>query len=161
MSQCPCQSGLDYEKCCGPFHSGAKEAPTAEALMRARYSAFAKNDIDYIGRTHHPDTNDEFDREETEKWAKDSEWLGLEVLDTKQGTEKHIDGEVEFVAKYKVGGVQQNHHERAQFSKEDGKWYFVDGQIVQEQYRRVGPKIGRNDPCSCGSGKKFKKCCGK
>jgi SEC-C motif domain protein len=65
------------------------------------------------------------------------------------------------VAQFKIDGVLQKHHEKASFKKEeDGKWYFEDGKVQVQPYERTGEKVGRNDPCHCGSGKKFKKCCG-
>ncbi|MEW8683176.1 MAG: YchJ family metal-binding protein, partial [Candidatus Thiodiazotropha endolucinida] len=68
---------------------------------------------------------------------------------------------VEFIATYKEGGMVRPHHEISRFLKQDGVWYFVDGQLVAPKTeKRHQPKVGRNDPCPCGSGKKYKKCCG-
>ncbi|MGL5176107.1 MAG: YchJ family protein [Cetobacterium sp.] len=133
---------------------------TAEELMRARYNAFETGNIEFIVDTHHPDSKSDMDVEETKKWALNSEWLGLEIVSTEGGKEEDSEGIVEFKAFYKENGQDVVHHEKSQFLKVDGQWmYFgwlpLQGTIVKEE------KIGRNDPCLCGSGKKFKKCCGK
>jgi SEC-C motif-containing protein len=161
MSLCPCGSENEYEQCCGKYHNGT--APqTAEELMRARYSAFAKNQIKFIADTHIPGTKD-FNEQEAQEWAVNSTWKGLEVVKTHQGGKEHGTGVVEFKASYQDNqGNDFVHHEIADFKKEDGKWFYVDGQIVGAQpLTRSTPKVGRNDPCICGSGKKYKKCCGR
>lgn len=161
MSNCPCGNEQSYENCCGALHSGKASASTAEELMRARYSAFAKSEIDYVEKTHVPGTTD-FDPEEAKKWAGSSEWLGLEIVKTEKGQKTDKTGVVEFKAKYKDIESDKTliHHEISTFKNIDGIWYYNDGQIVGlEPIRRAEPKVGRNDPCPCGSGKKFKKCC--
>jgi SEC-C motif-containing protein len=160
MQQCPCGSNNDYSNCCELYHNG-EDALTAEVLMRARYSAFAKHNIKFISQTHIPGTQD-FDETEAQDWATTSEWKKLEIIKTTQGSAEHSSGVVEFKAYYAdQEGNDFCHHEVSDFKKEDGKWYYVDGQIVGNgPLRRSSPKVGRNDPCPCGSGKKFKKCCG-
>jgi SEC-C motif-containing protein len=129
--------------------------------MRSRYSAFVEGDIDYIMDTHDPDTRDQLDREGTAQWAKESEWLGLEITEVEKGQPEDNFGRVDFCATYKLRGATVQHRESATFRKQDGTWWFVDGQqIAGPPVKREGPKVGRNDPCSCGSGKKYKKCCG-
>lgn len=161
METCPCGSEKEYEKCCGVFHKGEAQAPTAEALMRARYSAFATHNIKYIGSTHIPGTAD-FDEAEAQEWAVNSKWKKLEIVKTFKGKENNDDGVVEFKAYYTdKDGNDFCHHEISNFKKEDKKWYYQEGQIVGTQpIKRATPKVGRNEPCPCGSGKKFKKCCG-
>ena len=129
--------------------------------MRSRYSAYVAGKIDYIDRTNDPNSKDEFDREAAEAWSKKSEWLGLEIVGTRAGGPSDSEGEVEFIARYKVDGKETSHHEVSLFNrgKKDGQWYYMDGKNIQQPERRAEPKVGRNDPCSCGSGKKFKKCC--
>ena len=127
--------------------------------MRARYAAFTEAAIEYIEKTTDPSVRESFDRNGTTEWAKNSEWLGLEIVRSEEGGEKDSKGLVEFIARYKYDGVERAHHERAEFKKRDGQWFFLDGKLVQEPVR-AGEKIGRNDPCTCGSGKKYKKCCG-
>lgn len=66
-----------------------------------------------------------------------------------------------FCAQYKADGKTHDHWEQSFFEKEGGEWRFLDAKGVQVgTYRRQSPKVGRNDPCPCGSGQKFKKCCG-
>ncbi len=157
---CPCGSGKTYTECCGPFIAGDADPQTAEALMRSRYTAYAVCAVDYLRDSMHPDTRDRgFDRDSVEQWSKHSEWLGIEVLNSRKGTADDDEGTVEFIARYKDDKTTFDHHETSQFRKHNGRWYFVDGRMMNEPYRREAPKIGRNEPCPCGSGKKYKKCC--
>lgn len=165
---CPCRSldqnnQLDYEKCCGPLIERKKPAPTAESLMRSRYTAYVVKNIDYIDATQITLDGETFDKEEAQKWAESADWLGIEILKTQKGEQEDNTGVVEFVAHYKDknSGTELRHHETSLFQKKDGEWSFREGHIHGGQpVKRLEPKIGRNDPCSCGSGKKFKKCCG-
>lgn len=162
MAKCPCTSGKEFESCCEPYIKGDEKAPTAEALMRSRYSAYATGAVDYINKTNDPKTSDQFDDASAKKWSENSEWTGLDVLSTEEGTEKDTKGVVEFIAHYKdkESGTEVNHHEIGTFRKEKGQWLFVDGRVVGlDPIVNEEPKIGRNDPCPCGSGKKHKKCC--
>lgn len=159
MKACPCGTGKNYSDCCEPFVAGKKKAPTAEALMRSRYTAFAVGQLDHVERTHHAGTRKDLDMEGVKSWALNSDWLGLEILGTEQGQEKDSTGKVEFKCQFVFNGATQTHHELSTFQKEDGEWFFVDGVMRNNTVRRSEPKIGRNDPCSCGSGKKAKKCC--
>lgn len=158
--QCPCGSGKSFDECCGPFLNGVSEAPTAETLMRARYTAYATGNIDFVERTIHPSGRAGFDRESARQWAEKSQWHGLEVLNSVDGKEEDVQGTVEFIARYSQENEMTDHHELALFRKESGQWTFVDGRLLRQPFRREQPKIGRNDPCHCGSGKKYKKCCG-
>lgn len=161
MELCPCGSGIAYADCCLPVIRGERPAQSAEALMRSRYAAYVKVETDYIFETIHPKHRKGFDAEGTREWAESSEWLGLEIVSAKGGAEDAM-GEVEFVARYNEQGQPRTHHELALFKKEQDRWYFTDGKLVsQRPIVRTSPKIGRNDPCSCGSGQKYKKCCGK
>ena len=158
MTDCPCGSGKTFEACCGPYLSGAAPVPTAEALMRSRYSAFAMKNVDYLHDTLLPETRHDFNREHVTDWANNSEWTGLEIRSTEAGGPDDGEGVVEFVARFRVQGKDYVHHETSTFKKQDGVWYYVDG--IMGQRPRVAPKVGRNEPCPCGSGKKYKKCCG-
>lgn len=156
---CPCGSHLEFADCCEPYIKAEKSAPTAEALMRSRYSAYTVEEVDYIVDTHHADSRDDVDREAALQWAKQAAWLGLEILETVDGGEKDEEGVVEFVANFSLQGKPQSHHERSNFKKVDGKWYYVDGEMTKKKpIVRESKKIGRNEPCPCGSGKKYKKC---
>lgn len=158
---CPCKSGKTYAGCCGPIHSGAAKAATAEALMRARYSAYAKGEVDFLRTSSTVEAAKDFDEAATRDWCDAAEWHGLEVIATERGGERDAEGVVEFRALYTTAGKFCNHHERATFVRENGEWKFADGEFVKETpVRRETERIGRNDPCPCGSGKKYKKCCG-
>lgn len=162
MSDCPCGSGREFDTCCGPYLAGEAQPPTAEALMRARYTAHTRADIDYIQATHDPATREDIDREATDRWARRSEWLGLEIRGVEAGGEGDEVGAVEFVAHFREREERRRHHELARFKRdEQGNWVYVDGEAPEQQtIRHDGPRVGRNDPCPCGSGRKYKKCCG-
>lgn len=160
MSQCPCGSGKEYDTCCGPLIIGSQAAATAEALMRSRYAAFAMGKVEYLGESLHPDHRADYDPQATQRWADNSEWVKLEVANTSGGGKDDEQGTVEFIATYRQKGITHAHHEEGHFSRKNGIWYYADGKIVtQGTLRNEGPKVGRNDPCPCGSGKKYKKCC--
>lgn len=158
---CPCGSQKSFQSCCAPYLKGEAQPKTAEALMRARYTAFAKADVAYIVETHWPAKRSEVSEPDVKRWAESSEWKGLKIVNTVKGQEGDTTGQVEFIAHYRQQDTDVEHHENAEFKVQNGKWYFVDGKMVgPEPLKREGDKIGRNDPCSCGSGKKYKKCCG-
>ncbi len=159
---CPCGSGARYSACCKPYHTGDAQPATAEALMRARYSAFATGRVDYIRDTLHPRARKDHDDDAVRRWSKESEWLGFEIVSARGGGEADARGTVEFIARFKAGGEEQVHHEKAEFARVDGRWTFVDGKLVAgAPVVREAPKVGRNDPCPCGSGKKYKQCHGR
>lgn len=166
MTLCSCGSGLDHPSCCAPLLEGSTPAPTAEALMRARYSAYVAGNIDFIMRSTLPASRHDSDPEAMRTWAEQAEWTGLEIISTHAGGEDDSQGEVEFIARYKLQGIPQHHHEKSLFVKQDGEWFFKDGKVLHAgPSEKPAPvvnadKTGRNDPCPCGSGKKFKKCCG-
>jgi len=157
---CHCGDERPYEACCGPFIQGIEAPPTAETLMRSRYSAYVVGAIDYIIDSNDPEEVEKVDRESTESWSKNSEWHGLEVLSVENGLAGDSKGVVEFTADFTFEDERQKHHEVAYFRKRENRWYYADGQMKKgETFTREMPKVGRNDPCPCGSGKKFKKCC--
>ena len=158
MTHCPCGSNRTFNECCGPYLSGERPAPTVEALMRARYSAFTTQQIDYLEETLLPETRGDFERDHVAQWAETSQWTGLDVLGVTGGGEHDNEGTVEFAAHFTVSGKAYRHHEVSRFVKREDRWWYLDGDIVLPKPRTV-VKIGRNDPCSCGSGKKYKKCC--
>lgn len=158
MTNCHCGSGRPFDDCCGPYLAGAP-APTAEALMRSRYSAFATGNIDYLEETLLPETRQDFDRAQVAEWAQSSEWTGLEIRSTEAGRAGDEEGVVEFVARFRMQGKDYIHQETSSFRKRDGRWFYVDGTMGPRPRANV-VKVGRNDPCTCGSGKKYKKCCG-
>jgi SEC-C motif-containing protein len=158
---CPCGSGKPEQACCGPYLAGERPAPTAEALMRSRYTAYVRGAIDYIVDTHDPVKREDVDRDAATKWSKQAKWLGLEIVSS-AGGEADSEGAVEFIARYQLGGQARMHHERSRFRKEGGAWFYVDGQDGPAPRAPVRKEAtaGRNDPCSCGSGKKYKRCHG-
>ena len=161
MDTCPCGSNVSYEECCQPLIKGERPALTAEQLMRARYSAYAMKEIGYLLSSLHPDHRSDFDEKTTRAWAESSEWHKLEIVNTIGGEAEDIEGKVEFIATYTDKGTKREHRELSAFKKEDGTWYLVNGEVQPPKpVVRATPKTGRNDPCPCGSGKKFKKCCG-
>jgi SEC-C motif-containing protein len=160
MDNCPCGSGLPYDDCCGPYITGKAKPSTAEALMRSRYTAYATKAVDYIVDTCLRDDEHGIDVEATQRWSEKSTWLGLRILKIEKGDPTDEEGMVEFKATYVKGGLREEHHEKASFVKREGAWLFADGELFPETVVREGPKIGRNDPCPCGSGRKYKKCHG-
>jgi SEC-C motif-containing protein len=155
LAACPCGSGRSFADCCGPLLAGAP-APTAEALMRSRYTAHVHGAIDYIIDTHDAATRGTLDRRAIARWARDSDWLGLTILAVDEAA-----GVVEFAARYRADGREQRHHERSRFVRADGRWFYRDGvHIAPPPAATRAVSAGRNDPCPCGSGKKYKKCCG-
>jgi SEC-C motif-containing protein len=161
--ECPCRlreaEKLEYSQCCGLIIDGQAKSYSATALMRSRYTAYVLGKIEHIAATQ--TNNDDFDAEEAKMWAAGSEWLGLDVVQSKkEGPNTEI---VEFKAYYldKSNEKTHVHHEIAEFKSAAEKWLYDKGSIMgAAPYVRSTPKPGRNDPCLCGSGKKYKKCCG-
>lgn len=149
-SSCPCGSSLPLAECCGRYHAGARPE-TAEALMRSRYSAYVLGLIDYLVDTTLPAQQDALEREAMAAWSAQSRWLGLSVEEHRSQGGTPERAQVTFVARWQDDGGEHAHRERSDFVRVDGRWYFVDPTVPL--------KAGRNDPCPCGSGLKFKKCC--
>ncbi len=130
--------------------------------MRARYSSYVTGDIMFLKDSAVKAVQDEFDEGACRAWSKAARWHGLEILSTEKGGEGDTTGVVEFRATYTANNEFCNHHEVSTFVKEADGWKFEDGVMVGEKpLTREEPKVGRNDPCPCGSGKKYKKCCGR
>ncbi|WP_374079067.1 YchJ family protein [Bdellovibrio bacteriovorus] len=127
--KCPCGSEKSYVECCGVYHSGKALAPTAEALMRSRYSAFAKNQMQYLRDTTDPQTLDLIDDEANKEWAERAKFLKLEIV---RAEEKGTKGTVEFKAFYSVDDEEYVHHEVSTFRKQAGEWFFKSGKIKAE-----------------------------
>lgn len=150
MSLCLCGSSKTEEACCGRFIDAQELPQTPEELMRSRYTAYVRLNLDYLAATMKPPAAAHFNTQATLHWASQVTWLGLEVLNTQaEGNQ----GWVEFKAHYQEQGQKHCMHERSKFRREEKRWYYVDGQ-------RPSTRVPRNEPCPCGSQKKYKKCCG-
>ncbi|HEY3451216.1 MAG TPA: YchJ family metal-binding protein [Myxococcales bacterium] len=160
MDACPCGKPIPESQCCGRYLAG-EAAPTAEALMRSRYTAYVHCDVDYLMATNSAKTRGKLNREAIELWAKESKWLGLTVLDVVDGGEGDEEGEVEFAARFEADGKEHTHRERSIFEREDGAWVFVGGAPPKGKPERREERPSPNAQCPCGSGKKYKRCCGR
>jgi SEC-C motif-containing protein len=122
---CPCGSGNLYAACCGRFISGAQHAATAEQLMRSRYTAYARGDERYLLATWHATTKPE---QLSLAQQPAPRWLGLKVVRTEAGGANDDSGVVDFIARYKIGGKAERLHEASRFIRQEGRWYYVDGE---------------------------------
>ncbi len=159
MSRCPCGSGKDFEACCGPILDG-QPAETAEALVRARYTSYVVEKTEFLFDTMAPAVRAELDPVESARIAKEADWHGMEVRSVRPAPDDDAVTEVEYIAKFRLDGQVRVHHERARLRRDDGAWMVHDGEVNPKDPPRRVEKVGRNDPCPCGSGKKHKKCCG-
>jgi len=158
MSDCPCCSGKSYSKCCEPIINN-ESAPTALSLMRSRYTAYKNGQAEYLYKTTHPKTREQNDFSDIEAWSKENSWIKLEIISQEHGNIKDTRGVVEFKAYYRnKNGKTEILHERSTFLKENGQWFYLEG-INNPPQTNIMTKVMRNDPCPCGSGKKYKKCC--
>jgi len=154
---CLCGSNLQYQLCCQPLHDLQQKPDTAESLMRSRFTAYARQDSSYLLQTWDPAKRPEsinFSNEE-------AVWTRLEIINTKKGKEKDNKGIVEFKAFYRQESVEYVMNEVSRFKKKDGKWFYLDGVVKSVVKVDQQTNQGKNAPCSCGSGKKYKRCCGK
>ncbi|GHG31488.1 YchJ family protein [Streptomyces filamentosus] len=126
-SPCPCGLDAAYGACCGRFHGGTDAAPTAELLMRSRYSAFVVGDAAYLLRTWAPGT-----RPDTLDLDPGMRWTGLEIGAATEGSAFHQRGTVTFRASYVHGGEPGSLHERSRFARHDGAWVYVDGDFLDD-----------------------------
>lgn len=156
MTQCPCGSKKTLAECCAPIIAG-RPALTAEALMRSRYTAFVTQQLDHVERTHAPEVKDDFNRAEAENLAESCEWRSLEI---RKATEDGDSALVEFAIRFRREQKDMIQAELASFRRENGEWLYVSGDLNPHIPQRHVSKVGRNDPCWCGSGQKAKKCCG-
>jgi SEC-C motif-containing protein len=154
---CLCGSGLNYQNCCGLYHSGEKSAATAEILMRSRFTAYAMCNGDYLQATW-----DNSKRPPQIDFSKDTaQWQRLEIVDVKKGAANDEKGIVEFKAYFQQDGEEMVMHEISRFKKTASRWFYLDGVVKSVGKVNQTNSQGKNALCSCGSGKKFKRCCGK
>lgn len=123
-ARCPCSSGDVFGDCCGPLLQGAP-APTAERLMRSRYTAFALEDAEYLRRTWHATT-----RPATVEVEPELQWRRLLIIDRVAGGPFDREGVVEFEAFWRQGADRGSLHERSRFVREERQWYYVDGDVT-------------------------------
>jgi SEC-C motif domain protein len=159
VERCPCHSGAAFADCCAPCLVGRQEPRTALALMRSRYAAYARGDITWLEVTSGGEARAEFSPKDARAWANTAVFTGLDVLDVVAGGESDAQGIVEFVARWSEAGRDRSLRERSRFERENGFWRYV-GREKGVPVAREAAKVGRNDPCPCGSGRKYKKCCG-
>lgn len=153
---CRCGSGIDYAQCCALFHSGEQKPLTAEALMRSRFTAYALHNAPYL-----LDTWDATVRPELIDFSKEKvDWQRLEIGTTKKGGAKDTKGVVAFKAYYLQDDEAYVMTEISQFIKRAGGWFYLDGLVKSIGKVGLQTNLGKNAPCSCGSGNKFKRCCG-
>ena len=152
---CDCCSGETYEACCGPRHTGAAPAPSAEALMRSRYSAFARADAQYLvdtwGEASQPSL-EELQADLEAQVKRGERWVKLKVH-MARGEGDDQEGEVVFEASLLSAGHLTTLLEVSQFQRQGGVWRYVGGDPKFNTR-----KLGRNEPCPCGCGGKVKRC---
>ncbi|MGC1307875.1 MAG: YchJ family metal-binding protein [Phormidesmis sp.] len=158
---CPCGSQKAFANCCEPYLTGQALAPTAEALMRSRYSAFYEGNLEYLINSHAGDAQAD-DRSSLRKSVNSTQWTNLIIISRQKGQAKDKTGVVEFAAAYRpkallalgqTGQIEQL-HERSRFIKQGEQWLYTDG----DRLPLYQPK--QTQPCWCGSGKRFKQCHG-
>ncbi len=125
---CYCSSGKEAQHCCLPIINGKRKATSAEELMRSRYSAYFIADINYLMKSHHPKNRPINDKKEILRWAKSVQWMGLEIIKTKDGLDMDNEGWVEFRAVFIENSLPQQIHEYSYFVKENGTWYYLSGE---------------------------------
>lgn len=124
LKPCSCGSQHEYARCCGRYIEGGEAAPTAEALMRSRYSAYALRREDYLLATWHASTRPlQLGLTEDDVTS----WIGLQLKRHEQHDADHA--MVEFVARYKVGGRAHRLHEVSRFVRDAGRWFYLDGEV--------------------------------
>jgi SEC-C motif domain protein len=156
IRDCPCGSGRALADCCGPILEGSRPAATAEELMRARFTAHVVHDFAFLHRTYRPTAHQPF-VPVVEKQA--VQWTRLVVHSHALASTPDL-AYVEFSAYGTQDGAEHILQEKAEFSRRDGSWIYT--RPLREgpaPFRQSAPKPGRNDPCFCGSGKKYKHCC--
>ncbi len=154
---CQCGSGLEYDQCCGLYHSGEQQPATAESLMRSRFTAFAMRNEAYLLASW-----EGAKRPRRVDFSKNAvAWVRLDIVSTKKGGARDSKGMVQFKAFYLQECEEYVVNEISRFRKLRGRWYYLDGAV--KSIAKVGEHADQelNALCGCGSGKKNKRCCGK
>ena len=158
-STCPCGSGRTFGECCEPVLQGKRVPATAEELMRSRFVAHALRDYRHLHRTDLETARKPYVEEGED--PQEVAWTRLVVHAHEPGA-KPDTAFVDFSAYYKAGDGEQALHEKSAFVRENGAWFYTRAvRTGPAPVKLATPKVGRNDPCPCGSGKKFKQCCGR
>jgi SEC-C motif-containing protein len=153
---CLCGSTLEFSKCCERYHRGEKNATTAEQLMRSRFTAYAKQNSEYLLASW-----DASKRPQNIDFSKEiAHWFRLEILNVKKGGIHDDKGLVEFKAYYRLNEEEYVMHELSRFKKSASRWFYLDGTVKSLAKVNQIHQLGKNALCNCGSGKKFKRCCG-
>ena len=155
-SPCPCGSGKTFGDCCEPVHLGRLQPASAEQLMRARFTAHVTHNFRFLHDTYRPTAGKPFVEEEVEPTM---QWTKL-VVHGHETTADPAKAFVDFSAYGTDEGVEKVLHEKAEFLRINGTWFYNrEARLGPAPYKATAPKVGRNDPCPCGSGKKYKQCC--
>lgn len=125
---CPCTSKLTYDKCCEPFLTGKAIPESAEKLMRSRFTAYALHRADYLVATTASENRGELDEEELGRYCRAVKCISLKILAKEQGSASDETGVVIFHASLQINGKRMLHRERSTFRREDGRWFYVDGE---------------------------------
>ncbi len=149
--QCPCRSGNGYATCCEPFLLGTALPSTPAQLMRSRYTAFCKGNVDYLSATQHPSERQPDERSQLAATIRETTWLSLRLLATTEVAQGNR-GTVEFAAFFRTHESVGQLHERSTFVWEAGRWFYLQGVQLPPIV------IARNETCWCGSGRKLKQC---
>jgi SEC-C motif domain protein len=156
---CPCGSGRSFGECCEPVLTRQRPAADAVELMRSRFTAHALRDYRHLHLTDLETAAKPYVAEEPS--GQEPEWTRL-VINAHEPGPKPDMAHVDFSAYYKAGDGEQALHEKSEFVRRNGEWYYTRAlRTGPAPVRASGPKVGRNDPCPCGSGKKYKHCCGR
>lgn len=156
---CPCGSGKTFGECCQPLLAQTRVAANAEELMRSRFTAHVLRDYRHLHLTDLETARKPYVEENAA--GQEPAWSRL-VIHAHEPGPKPDTALVDFSAYYQTGDTEQALHEKAEFVRVNGNWFYTRAvRMGPPPVRSTGPKIGRNDPCPCGSGKKYKHCCGR
>jgi SEC-C motif-containing protein len=125
-TECPCGSGKTFQGCCGLYIPGKQSAPTTEALMRSRYTAYVLKNVDYLVNTTLPASREPDLADDIRSWMNQVTWQKLHVLQVEAGGRSDMEGTVKFIAEFVGPHGDDRHHERSQFKKFRGTWYYVE-----------------------------------
>jgi len=153
---CPCGTKQTFAQCCGPILAQQRPAANAELLMRSRFTAHVARDFPHLHRTHLESSREPY---VADPQAGGTDWTRLEIHTHDVGPQPDK-AYVDFTAYYREGDAEKALHEKAEFQRIEGTWFYI--RPVREgpaPIKSSQAKVGRNDPCPCGSGKKYKQCC--